>query len=283
MAIFSFVEAREIMNALNVGEKKVKVNVDLGLKPIVVDINHKFKEARFLGLKISFADVESISSDESVCYSIEKNTSPQKLKLFSADTGILYKLVPSTDAPSLEVSGISMHRTDGRTPWQDALDKVSSLAPLNGRVLDTCCCLGYTAIAAGKSDSVASVYTFERDSNVLEMTDYNPWSKELYTNRKIKLTIGDAFRGVEMFSSGFFDSVIHDPPLYSLSPQLYSEEFYAKLYRILKPEGKLFHYVGSQNSKEHADFAKDVIKKLKASGFRSVHQRPDILGVTAVK
>ena len=150
-------------------------------------------------------------------------------------------------------------------------------------MLDTCCCLGYTAIAAAKERAVSQVFTFEKDSNVLEMADYNPWSKELYTNRKIKLTIGAVDRGAEMFSTNFFDAAIHDPPRFALSPELYSGEFYRKLCRVLKPSGKLYHYVGSPGEKQGKDFVKGVMKRLKEAGFRSIKRRDDILGVTAEK
>jgi uncharacterized protein len=56
-------------------------------------------------------------------------------------------------------------------------------------------------------------------------------------------------------------------------------DFYKKLYRVLKTNGKLFHYIGEGNQ----DLAEDVIKRLKAVGFKYVKEQPDILGVIAQK
>ncbi len=283
MTVLSYMQANEILSAVEEQSPKVRVFLDLGLTPVNVELNYKFKEAQFLGLKVSFKDLEEIAGNETICYYLEKGKPPQKLKLFSADTNRFYKLVPSRDAPTIEISGIRMHRTQEITPWQDTLDKIASVSPLHGRVLDTCCCLGYTAIAAAKEKDVTQVFTFENDSNILEMSDYNPWSRELYTNRKIKLSIGDVGRGTEMFSSNFFDAIIHDPPRVVMSPELYSLDFYKRIYRVLKAGGKLYHYTGSPGEKQGKDIVKGVMKRLIEAGFRNVKPRPDILGVTCQK
>ena len=281
MAAISFLQAREILSAIEQGKTKIRILMDLGLTPTNVEINYKFREARTSGVKISFKDLEEVLQNPLVCYLLEKNRPMQKLSLFSADTNRFYKLVPSQDAPTIEISGIRMHRTKDRTPWQDTLDKIGTIAPLKGRVLDTCCCLGYTAIAAAKERGVVQVFTFERDSNVLEMSDYNPWSRELHLDRKIKLTIGDISRGLEMFSTRFFDAIVHDPPRFSLAPELYSLEFYKKLLRVMKEHGKLFHYVGNPGEKRGKNYVKGVISRLREAGFTDVKARPDALGVTA--
>ena len=281
MTAISFLQAKEVLSAIEQRKAKTRVLMDLGLTPTTVEINYKFREATFSGVKISFKDLEEVLHNPLVCYLLEKNRPLQKLNLFSAETNRFYKLVPSSDAPTLEISGIRMHRTHERTPWQDTLDKIGTIVPLKGRVLDTCCCLGYTAIAAAKEHRVSQVFTFERDSNVLEMTDYNPWSKDLHLNSKIKLTIGDVAKGIEMFSGRFFDAIVHDPPRFSLAPELYSFEFYKKLFRVMKENGKLFHYVGNPGEKQGKNYVKGVMKRLREAGFKNVKARPDALGVTA--
>ena len=283
MPVLSYLDAVSVARAIDEKKQRIKLVLDLGLSPSNIDLNYRFKEAKISSCKLSFKDVEEISSDDSVCYYLQKGRRPQKLKLFSADTNKFYKLVPTTDAPTLEISGIRMHRTVKRTPWEDTMDKVAAVSPLKGRVLDTCCCLGYTAIGAAKEKNVKQVFTFEKDSNALEMANYNPWSKELYSNRKIRLTVGSVDKGTEMFSSHFFDSVIHDPPRFALSPELYSADFHRKLYRVLKPSGKLYHYVGSPGEKRGKDFVRGVMKRLREAGFRKVKRRDEILGVIAEK
>ena len=284
MPIISYLEATQIANAIYENQKSLRVPLDLGLSPVTIELNYKFKEAKMGSCKVSFSNVEEIAGDSSICYYLEKNKTPQKLKMFSVETNNFYKLVPTRDAPTLEISGIRMHRTTERTPWQDTLDKIDAVSPLKGRVLDTCCCLGYTAIASAKNKNVKRVFTFEKDPNVLEMANYNPWSKDLFFNTKIKLTIGSVEKAVEeMFFSNFFDAVIHDPPRFALAPELYSKSFYKKLYNLLKPSGKLYHYVGSPGSKQGKDFVKGVIRRFREVGFRKVERRDDILGVTSEK
>jgi len=127
--------------------------------------------------------------------------------------GLYYKLYapkPYT-APTIEISGIKMHRVVDTTPWRDAYSKVSLLRLRRGeRVLDTCTGLGYTAIHSLLRG--AEVVTVEVDRNVLDMAKYNPWSGEL---ADIPIILGDVAEVVGDLPSGYFDAVIHDPPRFS--------------------------------------------------------------------
>ncbi len=138
-----------------------------------------------------------------------------------------------------------MHRTKEVNPLQDTRNKVNAVKPEEGEtVLDTCMGgLGYTAIEASKRG--AYVITVEKDKNVIELARINPWSRELFTGGKVQVIQGDVFEVVRRFRDGSFDVVIHDPPRFSLAGQLYSGEFYRELYRVLRPGGRLFHYVGN--------------------------------------
>ena len=66
-----------------------------------------------------------------------------------------------------------------------------TIAPLSGRVLDTCTGLGYTAIEAAKT--AEQVITIELDPTALEVARLNPWSRELFENPRIQQIVGDAF------------------------------------------------------------------------------------------
>ncbi len=55
------------------------------------------------------------------------------------------------------------------------------------------------------------------------------------------------------------------------------------MYRILKPRGRLFHYVGDLNSASVSRVVKGVIERLTAAGFHSVTRRPEAFGVLAQK
>ena len=82
-----------------------------------------------------------------------------------------------------------MHRIKGIDPYQDTLKKIRTVAPISGRVLDTCTGLGYTAIEAAQT--AREVVTIELDPTVLEVARLNPWSRELFDNPRIQQIVGD--------------------------------------------------------------------------------------------
>ncbi|MHA2358284.1 MAG: class I SAM-dependent methyltransferase, partial [Candidatus Heimdallarchaeaceae archaeon] len=72
-----------------------------------------------------------------------------------------------------------------------------------------------------------------------------------------------------------FDVILHDPPRFSFAGELYSEEFYKELYRVLRKDGRLLHYVGKPGSKYRGkDFVKGVHNRLSNVGFK-VKRTPD--------
>ena len=141
--------------------------------------------------------------------------------------------------------------------------------------------LGYTAIEAART--AERVITIELDPAVLEIAQQNPYSRELFTNPRIERRIGDSYDEVEGFAPETFSCIIHDPPTIQLAGDLYSGDFYRELYRILKPRGRLFHYIGDLKSASGSRVVKGVIERLNAAGFRSVTRRPEAFGVLAQK
>ena len=95
--------------------------------------------------------------------------------------------------------------------------------------------------------------------------------------------MGDAFEVVPTFEESYFSRIIHDPPAFSLAGDLYSGEFYRQLYRILKPGGRLFHYIGDLNSKSGSTVTKGVLRRLQEAGFTRVVRRPEAFGVVGYK
>ena len=283
--VLSHFQAGEIARAILDKRDKIRVSVDLGLSPSTVLIDYKKQLVVFPDEeKLTFDEVSKVASTENVCFVVEKGKAEAtKIQIFSGETNRFYKLFPTRDAPTAEISGIRMHRVQERSPWQDTEDKISCVEPLSGRVLDTCCGLGYTAIAAAVSKKVERVYSFERDKNMVLLCDYNPWSQPLFLDIKIKLAIDDVFKAIKYFDSGFFSAIIHDPPRMALSPELYSLEFYQQLHRVLKKGGKLYHYTGSPGEKRGINIVKGVMKRLREAGFSNVIERKDVLGVVAVK
>jgi len=194
--------------------------------------------------------------------------------------GLYYKLYPvgKYEAPTIEISGIKMHRVVGITPWRDAESKVNSLKIRNrDTVLDICTGLGYTAINSYRRGG--QVISVEKDRNVLDLAKYNPWSQEL---EDIPIIIGDAYDVVKELPSNSFNVVIHDPPRFALAGHLYSEEFYHELYRILRRRGRLFHYVGEPGARKGKNIIGGVVKRLKKIGFKTMIKR-NLKGVYAYK
>jgi predicted methyltransferase len=179
------------------------------------------------------------------------------------------------------ISGVQMHRTAGQDPWADTLTKVRCVAPVVGRVLDTCTGLGYTAIVA--AERAAEVVTVELDPGAMEVARQNPWSRPLFEHPRIVRRLGDSAEVVAGFPDGAFARVIHDPPAFSLAGDLYSGAFYRQLYRLLGRGGRLFHYVGSAASGSGERVTRGVLKRLREAGFRRVVARPEAFGVLALK
>ncbi len=190
-------------------------------------------------------------------YFVFDGESLRKFGFFSG--GLYYKLVPTKDAPALEISGTKMHRVVGTTPWEDARRKVEVLKPKGGKLLDCCTGLGYTAIWASRY--CEKVITVEVDENVIEIARINPWSRELFKNPKIELIIGDVKEVIKDLPEEEFDYIMHDPPKESFDRYLYSRPFYRELFRVLKRGGKGYVYTGRGKGSEN------VIKRIREVGF----------------
>ncbi len=197
---------------------------------------------------------------------------------YSGETGKFYKLRETKDWPTLEISGIHMHRMGRVSPKEDTQNKVNCLSP-KGRVLDTCMGLGYTAIMMASMEVVKEVITVEKDRNVVEIAKQNPFSAGLWKNPKIRIVEGDVFS--EIGKLGKFDAILHDPPRLALAGELYSLEFYRKLFSALKPGGRMFHYTGSPGVKRGKNIPAGVKKRLVKAGFRIVKDCPEALGILA--
>ena len=202
---------------------------------------------------------------------------------FSPETNKLYLLVQEAgEPPNLEISGIKMKSS---VPSIEAVLQASlrELRPLTGVCLDSCGGLGYSAIAVARAPGVSRVVCFELDENVLEAVRHNPASRELFESPKIELRIEDVFDGIDGFPEATFDRVFHDPPRLSLAGELYSLAFYRKVFRVLKPRGKLFHYTGAPGHKAGKRIRTGVIRRLQEAGFEQVRERQEAQGVSAVK
>ena len=148
------------------------------------------------------------------------------------------------------------------------------------RVLDTCGGLGYTAIAALELGA-REVITVEYSPTVIDLREMNPWSQKLQ-NRKITAVNADSGEYIKELKDNYFDSIIHDPPRFSLASHLYSEDFYRQLFRVLKRRGRLFHYTGNPYvTRKGNSFVMSAGKRLEYAGFRSVNRNEKLMGLLA--
>jgi len=274
-------EADRILQEIKAGKKFIKLSISLGRFPDI--------RARYLDSSICFEyenkeyclDIEDINRMRKHSHRVfivqEDNLVP--LMMFSDNR--FYQLIATNarSAPTIEINGIRMHRTEGITPFQDAKMKVIPLKiSRKRRVLDICTGLGYTAIWASRFGG--DVITIEKDENVLSMAEYNPWSYEL---ENVRIIHGDACKILPILPSNYFDRVINDPPRYSIAGELYSERFFAELYRVLKPGGILFQYTGRPEEKYRGKkIVRGIIERLRRVGF-IVHPYKKALGLICVK
>ena len=274
--IFSHYQTRPL--ATRQGSDPVQVSTDLGLTQSTLSwVEQGFKLPD--GQVLTDKHIREINDDENGCYILESNQL-RKVEFFSAFTNRYYSLMPTEAAPTMLISGIPMHRIKGTNPVEDTRQKLKALGRANGLVLDTTTGLGYTAIQAART--AGKVITIEFDPTVIEVCRANPWSQELFTNPKIEQLIGDSADLAPTFADGTFNAILHDPPTFNLAGHLYSGDLYATFFRILKSNGRLFHYIGNPESRYGATTGRGVVTRLRKAGF-TVSPRDRAFGVLAQK
>jgi len=277
--VLSHREIEPLLSARQAGETTAYTSLDLGLTRVEVSLEPErvvFPNGQFL----SWKDLEEIGESDTGCFVVEEDEAV-KIQRFSEFLGRAYGLMPTDRSPTLLVSGIPMHRIKGIDPQHDTWTKIQSVAPVTGRVLDTCTGLGYTAIEAAKT--AEQVVTIELDPTVLEVARLNPWSRALFEHPRIEQVVGDSFDLIQDFEDESFSRIIHDPPMFSLAGDLYSGEFYRQLYRVLGRKGRLFHYIGDLGSRSGRNVVKGVARRLQEAGFSRIVRKPGAFGLVAIK
>jgi len=180
----------------------------------------------------------------------------------------LYKLVPTDwGPPTFEIDGIKMLPTARVSPFEDAREKVALVAPRGRRVLDCCGGLGYFAHWC-LVEAAESVLSFEKSATVLWLRTINPWSPR--RDARLTLQQGDVAEEIVKLPARAFDAILHDPPRFARAGELYSQDFYEQLARVLAPQGLLFHYTGTPNKLSRGrNLPKEVQKRLAKAGFES--------------
>jgi len=193
-------------------------------------------------------------------------------------THSLIKLVPTEwGPPTFEIDGIKMLPTAKVSPYDDAQRKVELIKPNGKVVLDTCGGLGYFAAWCLQGDA-AQVLSFEKNPDVIWLRSLNPWSPK--AGGALTLTQGDISKQIASLANESVDAVLHDPPRFGIAGELYSQVFYDHLARVLKRNGRLFHYTGTPNKLTTGrDVPNEVSKRLQKSGFKTELNGDGVLAV----
>jgi predicted methyltransferase len=277
--VLSHFQAKSILSAHDAGLSSAVVSLDLGLTQTDVHLQADFVVFPD-GQRLSWLLLREILANELACYEINDDQI-EKIHYFSQTFNRYYSLMPTNRAPTMLISGIPMHRIKNTDPTRDTLNKIKTVTPIAGHVLDTTMGLGYTAIEAAKSAEKVTV--IELDPTVVEVCRHNPWSRGLFNNPRITRLIGDSYELVEQFAAETFTRIVHDPPMFNLAGELYSTTFYRQLLRILRPSGRMFHYIGNPSSKSGRGVTRGAIRRLYEAGFRRIKPYPRAFGVVAFK
>jgi predicted methyltransferase len=188
----------------------------------------------------------------------------------------LIKLVPTEwGPPTFEIDGIKMLPTSKISPYEDAKRKVSWIQPRGKVILDTCGGLGYFAACCLEGDA-AAVLSYEKNPDVLWLRGLNPWSPR--PGGALKLTEGDISAEIRNHPSGCVDAILHDPPRFGIAGELYSQEIYEQMARVLRRKGRLFHYTGTPNKLTSGrDVPTEVATRLRRAGFATQLQGDGVL------
>lgn len=277
--VLSHYQIHPALIARNRGRTQVAFSFDLGRSEIDTPISTQ-------GIHLPSGDLlnwelaEQIMGAENSCFTFQAGEL-EKIQRYSPYTQRHYVLYATRRAPTFLNSGIPMHRIKDTDPTTDTQAKIRAAGHLWGNLLDTCTGLGYTAIEAARS--AAQVTTMEVDPVVLDIARLNPWSRELFDQPKIKQMLGNIATQIAEFGDGSFSCILHDPPVMNIAGDLYSGEFYRQFYRVLKPNGHLFHYIGDLDSPSGQRVARGATQRLRNAGFTRVVPREEAFGLLAFK
>lgn len=268
-----------MLDARHHARASARVSLDLSLTQTEVALHH---DGVILpnGDLLRWAVIGQIVDRENTCFRIEGGEA-RAIQAYSEVFDRAYSLYPTESAPTMLVSGKPMHRIKGTDPHRDTMSKMAAIGHANGFVLDTCTGLGYTAIESAKT--AALVTTIELDPAAQEIARQNTWSQQLFTNKRIVQIIGDSAEIIVGMETASYNLIVHDPPMFSLGGDLYSLDFYHEAYRVLRPRGKMFHYIGNPDSASGATTTKGVIKRLSQAGFHTIIPKPTAFGVLATR
>ncbi|NPA06514.1 MAG: methyltransferase domain-containing protein [Chloroflexi bacterium] len=274
--VLSAPEAQRLLDAHRRGQTRLQASPDLNRSRVTVQL---LKDGVLWpdGQRTPWEHLQTVAEHSNAVFVLTPQ-GPEPIRAYSPLTERVVALYPTSRAPTVLLSGIPMHRVQGTDPWRDTQAKVRALRP-RGWVLDTCMGLGYSALqAAATADRVLTV---EIDPAVLEVARRNPWSQPVFQHPRVHIVQADVATLIQSLPSGFFSAILHDPPQFALAGELYGQDFYAELFRVLKPGGRLFHYVGSPSTRMGRNMTRGVARRLQAVGFERIRPVPRAFGILA--
>ena len=253
--ILSSTDFENINQAIKNNKDKIEISLDLNLTKTSI----KIKDQKLI---LNNKSIEIPKTPKTkTCYLIKKDEL-EPIQFFSQETNSLYKLIPTSNKPLLQISGTSMHKKE----FVDLITKEK----LKGTILDSGTGLGYTTIQATKTAD--KVITIELDPNVIEITKINPWSQELFTNKKIEFKQGDLEEELINFPDNYLNNIIQDTGEFKKTGNLFSLSHYQEIYNKLKPRGNFYHYVPRPQKTKGRSLVQEIIPRLKQAGFKKIEQ-----------
>ncbi len=245
----------------------------------------KTKISLDLGLTVEEKDIDTLRDEigEETLKRVRDNTihvydGKQLFKLATFNNGY-YALKMIKDYPTLEINGIRMHVFSAGSPF-DYAKRVVELLNIEEKdvVLETCFGQGYiTRLLAKKAKKVVS---YEISPAVLDIAEWNPYSKELFKNPHIEIINSDINEEIMKYK-GEFTKIIHDPPSMRVAEALYSRPFYKALRRAAKKGALLYHYIGSVKEKKGYNIEERIRERLEETGWHVIKYNKRVQGIVA--
>ncbi|MCP5099725.1 MAG: spermine synthase, partial [Chloroflexi bacterium] len=135
MIVLSHYQATPILQAMAAGKDEIEVSLDLGLGTAVSNLTPSHINLPD-GQTLTRTRLEEICNNELASYLVQDNDL-HKVQYFSDTLNRHYSLMPTESAPTMLISGITMHRIKHTNPHLDTLEKIKAAKPVVGNVLDT--------------------------------------------------------------------------------------------------------------------------------------------------
>ncbi len=246
------------------------VSLDVEKSTTTIKVNPTNIEVE--GTVIPLPPATLLKGDDNRSILIFRGKQWEKWQYFDPESGRLYKpvFVAPGKPPTVEISGIKMHVTENGDPLKDTHQKLRFLKGAKGRVWDTCCGMGYSAIGLAQLPGVSLVVTSEIDPTMLAICQENPWAQPLWHRPDIQVVRANSATLVSMLRDGSLAAVLHDPPRFALAPELYEVVFYRELWRVLRNGGRLYHYTGNPKKHQAKTLPVRTAHRLRQAGFQEV-------------